>query len=102
MRIVEMTHIMYQIMHQLVENIYHLVKQEAHHQVGLSETPRSLIRRHYRYSSLEKFEEAFDIALHFMKKKQAVVRDSPNFQATLAPSRAHNAELYQPFSNFDN
>ena len=43
-------------------------KQEAHHKVGLGETARRSIRQHYRYSSLEKIEDAFDIALDFANK----------------------------------
>ena len=39
-------------------------KQEAHHKVGLGETPRRLIRKLCRYSSLDKFEDAFDAAVH--------------------------------------
>ena len=38
-------------------------RQEAHHKVGLGKTPRCLIRKCCRYSSLQKFEDAFDTAL---------------------------------------
>ena len=38
-------------------------KQEAHHQVGLGETPRRFVLKRCRYSSLKKFEDAFDTAL---------------------------------------
>ena len=44
-------------------------QQEAHHKVGLGETPCCLIRKRYRYSSAEKFEEAFDTALDLMQTK---------------------------------
>ena len=39
-------------------------RQEAHHKVGLGETPLRLIRKRCRYSSLDKFrEDAFDAAV---------------------------------------
>ena len=44
-------------------------KQEAHHKVGLGQTRRRLIRKRCRYSSLEKFEDAFDTALDLMQTK---------------------------------
>ena len=44
-------------------------KQEAHHKVGLGETPRRLIRKRCRYSSLEKFEDAFDTELDLVQTK---------------------------------
>ena len=43
-------------------------QQETHHKLGVVKTPRRLIRKRCRYSSLEKFEDAFDITLHFMQK----------------------------------
>ena len=40
-------------------------KQEGHHTAGLGETPRLLIRKRCRYSSLEKFEDSFEaLILH--------------------------------------
>ena len=42
----------------------HIRQQEAHHKVGLCETPRRLVRQLCRYSSLEKFDDAFDAAVH--------------------------------------
>ena len=46
-------------------------KREVHHKVGLGETPRRLIQKRYRYSSRNKFEDAFDTAfgLNLMKIK---------------------------------
>ena len=38
-------------------------EQEAHQEMGLSETPRRLIRKRCQYCSFEKFEDAFDNAL---------------------------------------
>ena len=47
------------------------LQQEAHHKVGLAvgETPRRLIRRRCRYSSLKKLESIFDTALDLMQTK---------------------------------
>ena len=42
-------------------------KQEAHQKVGVGETPRHLIGKFGRYSSLEKFGDAFDAAVHLSK-----------------------------------
>ena len=39
-------------------------KQEVHHLVRPGETPRCLIQKLCRYSSNEKFEDAFDAAAH--------------------------------------
>ena len=39
-------------------------QQEAHHKVRLGETPHRLSRKRCRYSSLEKFEDAFEAAEH--------------------------------------
>ena len=39
-------------------------QQQAYHKVGLGETPRRLVRKLSQYSSLEKFEDAFDAAVH--------------------------------------
>ena len=44
-------------------------KQETHHNVGLGKTPRRLIQKLCRYSSLEKFEDAYDTALDIMQTK---------------------------------
>ena len=44
-------------------------KQEAHHKLGLGETPRHLIRKLSRYSLLEKFEDAFNTALDLMQTR---------------------------------
>ena len=44
-------------------------EQEAHHKVGLGETPRHFILKRCQYSSLEKFEDAFDTALYLMQTK---------------------------------
>ena len=46
-----------------------LFEQEAHPKAGQGETPPCLIRKRCQYSSLEKFEVAFDTALHYMKKR---------------------------------
>ena len=43
--------------------------QEAHYKAGLGETPRRLIRKRYQYSSLDKFEDAFDTVLDLMQTK---------------------------------
>ena len=40
--------------------LYAKIEQEAHRNVGLGESTRRLIRKRGRYSSLEKFEDAFD------------------------------------------
>ena len=42
-----------------------MLQQEAHHKVGLGETPRRLIRKLWQYSSGEKFEDALDAAVHY-------------------------------------
>ena len=42
-----------------------LNKKEDHHKVGRGEMPRRLIRKLCRYSSLEKFEDTFDAAVHW-------------------------------------
>ena len=47
-------------------------EQETHPKVGLGETPPNLIRKRCLYFSLEKFEDAFDTALHLMGKKPSV------------------------------
>ena len=47
-------------------------EQEAHHKVGLIETPRRLIRKRCRYSSIEKFKDAFHAVLHLMQKTRGV------------------------------
>ena len=52
--------------------------QQAHHDVGRSETPRRLIRKLCRYSSLNKLEDAFDAAVHLTK---AVSRTISKLQA---------------------
>ena len=39
--------------------------------MGLRETPRRLIRKCYRYSSLERFEDVFEMALQFIQKTEA-------------------------------
>ena len=38
-------------------------QQETHHKVGLGVTPCRLIRKRCRFSSLDKFEDAFDAAV---------------------------------------
>ena len=44
--------------------------------MGLGETPHRLIRKRSRYSSLEKFEDAFDTALDFMQRpKRSRIND---------------------------
>ena len=50
------------------------IEQNAHHRVGLGETPRRLIRKCCRYSSLEKLEDAVDTASHFMPRKYKLFR----------------------------
>ena len=40
-------------------------EQEAHHTVGLGDTPRRLVRKRCQYSSLEKFEDVFDTEVDF-------------------------------------
>ena len=47
--------------------------QEVHHKVGLGKTPRRIISKHFKYSSLEKFEDSFDTALDFMQTKPSDV-----------------------------
>ena len=42
------------------------VKQETSHKVGQGETPHRFFLKRCRYSSLEKFEDAFDTALDLM------------------------------------
>ena len=60
------------------------MQQKAHYKVGLGETTRHLIRKRYRYSSREKFEDAFDTALDLTQTKRsdaafsAVFRTSTN------------------------
>ena len=54
------------------------MEQEAHHNVGIGETSRLLIRKSYRSSSREKSEDGFDTALDLMHSKP-----------------------FRPFSNFD-
>ena len=44
------------------------VEQEDHHKVGLGETSRRLIRKRRQYSSLDKFDDAFNTALDLMQK----------------------------------
>ena len=39
------------------------LEQEAQHQVGLGETPRPFVLKRCRFSSFEKFEDAFDTKL---------------------------------------
>ena len=51
-------------------NLYCL-RQGAHTKVGIGETPSGLSRKRGRFSSLEKFEEAFDTALHSMQTRKA-------------------------------
>ena len=46
-----------------------ITEQEADHKVGLSETPRRLIWKRCRFSSLEKFEDDFDTALDLVQIK---------------------------------
>ena len=46
-----------------------IAKQEARHKVGLGETPRRLIQKRCRYSSLEKFQDTFDTALDLVQAK---------------------------------
>ena len=46
-------------------------QREAHPTVWLGETPRRLTRKRCRYSSLEKFEDAFDTELRVMRKPKA-------------------------------
>ena len=58
-------------------------QQEAHHEVGLGETPRCLIRKRCRYSSVEKFEDAFDTALDLLQKTQVFQDMCDEVQATL-------------------
>ena len=41
----------------------------AHHNVWVGEMPHRLIRKRCRYSSREKFEDAFDTALDLMQTK---------------------------------
>ena len=43
--------------------------KEAHHKVGRGETPRRSIGKRCRFSSLDKFEYAFDIAVDLMQTK---------------------------------
>ena len=47
-------------------------KLEAHHEVGLGETPHRLIRKRCRYSSIENYEDVFDTALDLIQKTKAL------------------------------
>ena len=44
-------------------------KKQPNPKVGLGKTSRRLSRKRCRYSSLEKFEDGFDTALHSMQTK---------------------------------
>ena len=55
-------------------------KLEAHHKMGLGETPRRFILKRCRYSYLEKFEDAFDTSLWLMQTKPSDVAFSGVFR----------------------
>ena len=58
-------------------------KREAHHKFGLGETPRHfLIRKRCRYSSFDKFEDAFNTALDSMQKKSKRSTTNGKMRAT--------------------
>ena len=50
-------------------------EQEAHHKVGLGETPRRLIWKLCRYSSFEKFGDAFEAAVHLSKAASRTISE---------------------------
>ena len=56
---------------QLVHCKQPKLQQAIHHKIGVGKTPRRLIRKRCRYSSLEKFEDTFDTELDLMQKTQA-------------------------------
>ena len=58
-------------------------KQEAHHKVGLGETPHRLIRKRCQYSSLEKFEDAFGTPLDLMQTKSSDAAFSAVFRTSI-------------------
>ena len=62
------------------------MKQEAHYKMGLGETPHCLIWKRCQYSSLEKFEEAFDTALDLDKKNLSVLGQTEKLTKSSEPS----------------
>ena len=81
--------------HHIATNRLHIfsdqnLQQEAHHMVGLGETPRCFVLKRCRYSSLEKFEDAFDTALGLML--QCII---------LNANKAVRCGIFGRFSNLD-
>ena len=79
---------------RLVPTTQNETKQEAHHKVGLGETPRRFVLKRCRYSSLEKFEDAFDTALGLMQTKPSDAAFSAVFQTSINADRKQLVTLY--------
>ena len=60
-----------------------MTQQEAHHEVGLGETPRRFNPKRYQHSSLEKFEDAFNTALYILQTKPSDATFSSVFQTSV-------------------
>ena len=55
--------------HSAITRLAKLWNQEAHHEEGPGKMPRHFVLRCCRYHSVEKFEDAFNIALGLMQTK---------------------------------
>ena len=66
---------------------YCTLQQEAHHTVGLGETPYHLIRKRCRYSSLEKFQDVFDTALDLMRTEPSDAAFSAVYRTSINADR---------------
>ena len=76
------------------KNSYLQSNQEAHHEVGQGETPRCLIRKCGRYSSLQKFEDAFDTAIDLMQTKPSYATFSAVFRTSINVNRKQLVTSY--------
>ena len=74
-----------------------IVKQEANPKVGLGETPRRFNLKRCRYSSLVKFEDAFDTALYLMQTKSSDAAFSTVFITSI---NADRKQLVTSFPTF--
>ena len=69
-------------------------QQEAHHKVGLGETPHRFILKRCRYSSLEQFEDAIDTALDLMQTKSSDAAYSAIFRTSINADRKQLVTSY--------
>ena len=70
------------------------IAQETHHKVGLGETPRRFNLERCRYSSLEKFEDEFDTALHLIETKPSAVAFLSVFRTSVNTDRKQLVTSY--------